>query len=235
MSEVITGFYDNRSDANAAVDQLVAAGIARSQITLNPASRDENYERDEFTQSYDHHKDEGGFWAALKDFFFPEERRYAYSEGMSRGGTLLTVTAETYQVETVGRILDDHGSVDLEARAETWREGGWKGYDAAAAERIAGGKDAGMGAAAAPAASSFDNTARFGDVGGDKIHEHMDVIASDGVRMGTVDHMEGTDQIKLAKSTSPDGQHHFIPLDWVDHVDAHVHLKRKSPEVEAIW
>jgi uncharacterized protein (TIGR02271 family) len=68
-----------------------------------------------------------------------------------------------------------------------------------------------------------------------QIGEHMDVIASDGVKIGTVDHLDGPDKIKLAKSTSPDGQHHYIPLSWVDHVDAHVHLTQASPEVRTGW
>ena len=72
------------------------------------------------------------------------------------------------------------------------------------------------------------------DVGG-KIAEHMEVIASDGVKIGTVDHLDGPDKIKLAKSTSPDGQHHYIPLTWVDHVDTHVHLARASAEARAAW
>jgi uncharacterized protein (TIGR02271 family) len=68
-----------------------------------------------------------------------------------------------------------------------------------------------------------------------QIAEHMDVIASDGVKIGTVDHLDGPDKIKLAKSTSPDGQHHYIPLNWVDHVDTHVHLTQASAEVRAGW
>ena len=63
----------------------------------------------------------------------------------------------------------------------------------------------------------------------------MDVIASDGVKIGTVDHLDGPDKIKLAKSTSPDGQHHYIPLTWVDHVDTHVHLTKASAEARAGW
>jgi hypothetical protein len=70
------------------------------------------------------------------------------------------------------------------------------------------------------------------DVGG-QIAEHMDVIASDGVKIGTMDHLDGPEKIKLAKSTSPDGQHHFIPLTWVDHVDTHVHLTQPSAEARA--
>ncbi len=64
---------------------------------------------------------------------------------------------------------------------------------------------------------------------------HMDVIASDGTKIGTVDHMDGADKIKLAKNTSPDGEHHYVPMAWVDHIDQHVHLKRTTAEVKAAW
>ena len=67
-----------------------------------------------------------------------------------------------------------------------------------------------------------------------RIVDHMDVIASDGMKIGTVDHLDGL-RIKLAKSTSPDGEHHYLPLAWVDHVDAHVHLDRGATEAKASW
>ena len=66
------------------------------------------------------------------------------------------------------------------------------------------------------------------------IAAHMDVIASDGVKIGTVDHLDG-DKIKLAKSTSADGQHHFIPLAYIDHVDTHVHLKETAAAAKQGW
>ena len=66
-----------------------------------------------------------------------------------------------------------------------------------------------------------------------RIVEHMEVYASDGTKVGTVDHMDGPGRFKLAKSTSPDGQHHFVPLSWVDHVDHHVHLNRTVSEMKA--
>jgi hypothetical protein len=69
----------------------------------------------------------------------------------------------------------------------------------------------------------------------DNIKEHMEVIGSDGQRVGIVDHMDGTDKIKLAKSGSADGQHHFIPVDLIDHVDAHVHLTKSSKDIKDGW
>ena len=87
-------------------------------------------------------------------------------------------------------------------------------------------------AATATTAGMATGAVREGSDDG-RIVEHMEVYASDGTKIGTVDHMEGTDRIKLAKTTSPDGQHHYVPLSWVDHVDRHVHLNRTLAEIKA--
>jgi hypothetical protein len=63
-----------------------------------------------------------------------------------------------------------------------------------------------------------------------KIREHMEVVGSDGQHVGTVDHLEGQDQIKLTQNDSPDGRHHYIPTDWVDRVDDTVHLNKPADE-----
>jgi len=68
------------------------------------------------------------------------------------------------------------------------------------------------------------------------IKEHMEVVGSDGVHVGKVDHMEGQDQVKLARSDEDSGgEHHFIPLAWVDHVDSKVHLKQAGAEAKMRW
>jgi len=68
----------------------------------------------------------------------------------------------------------------------------------------------------------------------DGVRERMDVIASCGKKVGVVDRVENG-AIKLTKNDSPDGQHHFIPGDWVDHTDAHVHLNRNSEQTRQGW
>ena len=65
-----------------------------------------------------------------------------------------------------------------------------------------------------------------------KITEHMDVIAADGEKIGKVDHMQDG-RIKLTKNDSPDHQHHFVPLDWIDHIDQHVHLNKTLSDIRA--
>jgi hypothetical protein len=68
------------------------------------------------------------------------------------------------------------------------------------------------------------------------IKQHMEVLGSDGVHVGIVDHMEGADQLQLTKDDSDSGdQHHFIPLAWVDRVDSKVHLKQAGAEANARW
>lgn len=72
-------------------------------------------------------------------------------------------------------------------------------------------------------------------ISADEIREHMEVLAQDGAHVGTVDHMDGESRIKLTKKDSADGQHHYIPLDWVDHVDQHVHLSKDADSVKRDW
>lgn len=67
------------------------------------------------------------------------------------------------------------------------------------------------------------------------IREHMEVIASCGKHVGEVDHLDGN-QIKMTKNDpAAGGKHHFIPMDWVERVDQHVHLKKNSEEVFKNW
>ena len=69
-----------------------------------------------------------------------------------------------------------------------------------------------------------------------KVKEHMEVYASDGERVGTVDHLEGSRKIRLTKGDpTSHGHHHLIPLDWVHSVDQHVRLFKSSSEVKRSW
>lgn len=74
-------------------------------------------------------------------------------------------------------------------------------------------------------------------IGADQIRKHTEVKSSDGQHVGTVDHMEGTDKIKLTKSdeAAHAGHHHYIPLSWVERVDSHVHLSKTGNDVKAHW
>lgn len=68
-----------------------------------------------------------------------------------------------------------------------------------------------------------------------QIREHMEVIGSDGERIGRVDHVKGN-EIELAKLDLGSGlKHHMIPMTWIDHVDEHVHLNLTKDAAKASW
>lgn len=144
MTQTITALFDRPAEAQAAQAKLMAAGIPQSAIRLIQGAQTSHT-----SGSYDYHKDEGGFWGSLKDFFMPEEDRYAYSEGLSRGGTLLTVQTDQARLETAYDILEQNGSVDLDQREASWRKEGWSGYSATSGTTAAtGGTTAATGAIA---------------------------------------------------------------------------------------
>jgi hypothetical protein len=69
-----------------------------------------------------------------------------------------------------------------------------------------------------------------------EIRAHMEVVGSDGQHVGTVDCIEN-DVVKLAKNDPESGgQHHTIPLEWVESIDGNeVRLNKLSDEAQAEW
>ena len=65
------------------------------------------------------------------------------------------------------------------------------------------------------------------------IKANMPVVCADDGLLAVVDHLEGTDVIKLAKDST--GQHHYIPLTWVDAVDDKVHVNRTGDQAMKEW
>lgn len=373
-SRVISAFFDTPAMAKKAIDDLVADGIPRQHITetggtaagaaLAPNDR--------------------GFWDSLKDLFIPDEDRYAYSEGLRRGGYLVSVKADEADYDRVLNILDEEGAVDMDEREATWKSEGWSGYQPDLMPSAATGTEAPLGTSSVDTNYKTDTAARSAALGkppaaptaplvgsavsGDadtvslyeeqlkvgkrdvshgrvrlrsyvvetpvnetvslhsetvsidrrpvdravgatdamfqdrtieleehaeeavisktarvteeislrktaedrvqtisdtlrhteveiedertgltkgkaavgyftqadaaKITEHMEVMSADGQKIGTVDHLDGPDRIKLAKNTSPDGQHHHVPFAWIDHIDQHVHLNKSLAEMK---
>lgn len=118
-STTVTGFFDSRSEAEMAADRLRALGLSgRVEVTSGTGESDLGAGQGE----------PKGFFEALSDFFFPEDDRSTYAEGLSRGGHLVTVTdLSSTQYDQVMDVLEDAGAVDIDERAENWRAEGWTG------------------------------------------------------------------------------------------------------------
>ncbi|WP_134725299.1 YsnF/AvaK domain-containing protein [Paracoccus luteus] len=179
-SRSLSAMFDNRAEADRAVAALAAAGIADVVLTGGDNAGYGAVER-----TGDARRDDNrGFFESIGDFFFPDEDRYSYAEGLGRGGYLVTVrNIPAAQYDTALDILDDEGAVDMDAREQEWRAEGWTGYDRDALDSgslAAGGVGAGslsadsLGAGSRVAGSMADDRTRLeGDTNADGV---IDVV-----------------------------------------------------------
>lgn len=122
----LTAFFDSRSDSEAAIEKLKSSGV--TDVRLMPG-----YEADDEGSATT--PEGSGFWAGLADWFFPDEDRDVYAEGLRRGGFLVSASVNESTYDTAHDILDDEGSIDIDERADLWRTEGWSagGYSPQAA------------------------------------------------------------------------------------------------------
>ena len=84
-------------------------------------------------------------------------------------------------------------------------------------------------------------TAMGGTAGVDltAIREDMEVVGSDGRHVGEIDHFrDGQLKLKRQDSEATDGQHHYIPGEWVSQVDSNanrVMLTLDKDEATSRW
>ncbi|MBO9198415.1 hypothetical protein J5277_30285 [Rhizobium sp. 16-449-1b] len=126
----LTAFFDTRSEAESAVERLNDAGVANARLMAG-------YEADAEKANVAA-DDRGGFFDALKDWFFPDEDRSMYAEGLRRGGFLVSASVDDATYETAHDILDEHGAIDMDERADLWREEGWTASQVTAAPSFTG-------------------------------------------------------------------------------------------------
>jgi len=66
------------------------------------------------------------------------------------------------------------------------------------------------------------------------IKPHMPVLCSEGGQFAVVDHMSSDNRtIKLAKDKK--GEHHYIPVSWVQSIDNAVHIDRPGAQAMRDW
>lgn len=71
----------------------------------------------------------GGLVGALVDAGVPEEEAHVYSEGVRRGGTLLTVRVDDDRAAQVASALGRYRPTDVTARGQEYRSSGWTRFD----------------------------------------------------------------------------------------------------------
>ncbi|MFO0663740.1 MAG: DUF2171 domain-containing protein [Polyangiaceae bacterium] len=70
-------------------------------------------------------------------------------------------------------------------------------------------------------------------INANEIKPNLPVVCSNNGQFAVVDHVEGSDYIKLKKDAS--GQHHYIPISWVTSVDDKLHIDRPGDQAMKEW
>jgi len=160
MRHTLVAVFDNRSDAQQALDALLASGFARTDASLSsadPTGQSDSLGGDDERLAGAH---EEGFGASIKHFFTglfgsdTSEHAMKYAGAVTRGHHVLTLSAETEpDVERAADIIERYGPVDIDERHDQWM-------------REAGGAGAlGTGAASSGLRQSGSQSAQSGSLG----------------------------------------------------------------------
>ena len=142
MHTVICAF-DDRADAQRAMDRLIERGFSRDMVHLQSGREGVTASTDSTTAStYATTDEDHGFFHSIGRFFSElfggddtSGEAGHYAEAVRRGSTVLVVDAvDEQEAERARSVMNEMGgTVDLEERASQWRSEGWTGFDAGAA------------------------------------------------------------------------------------------------------
>jgi uncharacterized protein (TIGR02271 family) len=138
MENTVVGVYDSKSEAQSAMNELLASGFSRSDIQLNP----------EYSSTAASAADMGGasgtgstgstsghgighFFRSLFGLDDTEKSSDIYAEAVRRGSVVLVVNVDTdEQRDRAMEVMNRYGPVDVDERSTHWRSQGWSAYDA---------------------------------------------------------------------------------------------------------
>jgi uncharacterized protein (TIGR02271 family) len=123
MQHTLVAVFDNRSDAQSAMDELLASGFSRTDVNVSsadPTGQTSSLSGDVPGADQGH---EEGIGASIKHFFTGlfgsdnDEHASRYSDVVSRGHHVLTVTTQSEpEVERAADVIERFGPVDIDER-----------------------------------------------------------------------------------------------------------------------
>ena len=139
MQHTLVAVFDNRSDAQKAMDDLLASGFNRSDLRLSEGGTQTGT-----TASGAGLQEDESMGDSIKHFFTDlfgsdrSDRMEQYNEAIARGHYVLTVTAPNEpEVERAADLVERYGPVDIDERASVWAAGSTAGSMGAGAQQQA--------------------------------------------------------------------------------------------------
>ncbi|HWJ94873.1 MAG TPA: YsnF/AvaK domain-containing protein, partial [Telluria sp.] len=132
MQHTLIAVFDNRADAEHAMDELLASGFSRQDVQISkgdPTGITDSV-TGRSTSATDTDQQDEGFGASIRHFFSDifgtdnSTHTQKYSDAVSRGHHVLTLTTESEpEVERAADIVERHGPVDIDEKHAEWAGG----------------------------------------------------------------------------------------------------------------
>ncbi len=133
MAQTVIGIFDDASEAQTAIQELMEAGFSRNNIDLSTQNASEatnaNASADYRTDDDGNREKQGGIMGFFASLFGDDDdnNRDRYSTVGERH-SILTVHAQSEdEAERAADILDDAGAIDVNERAEQYQSGTYAG------------------------------------------------------------------------------------------------------------
>lgn len=118
MAQTVIGIFDNQSEAQNAVEQLVDNGFSRSSIDVS--AQDASTTTDTTETKRDNDDSISGFFKSL---FSSDDDVDRYSTVANRGSVITVHAQSAQEAERAADILDEYGAVDVNERAAQYGYG----------------------------------------------------------------------------------------------------------------
>jgi len=122
MQHTLVAVFDNRSDAQNAMDELLASGYARTDVNVSSADATQSDSLSGDASRLDETHEEG-IGASIKHFFTGlfgsdnDTHVSRYADVVSRGHHVLTVTTQSEpEVERAADVIERFGPIDIDER-----------------------------------------------------------------------------------------------------------------------
>ncbi len=160
MQSVLVGMFDTRAAAEQARTQLTAAGFAPDAVSMHPDASGPSTTAGTSSSTSSASSSAPEHEGVISRFFHsmfgnddaPADRDtydQSYSEAFRRGAYGVTVrTSSDDETDRAAELLNSAGAVDIDERAQQWRNEGWTGGGSAAATGTDTGARADLSSAA---------------------------------------------------------------------------------------
>lgn len=136
MTKIAVALYDDEAVAQETVDELLGAGIPRSDISMTSNATLHATPGEVASSTTEGPLGRigsgGNLFEKLNDLGVPRDEAEGYAEGTRRGGTLVLVRTDDAHADEAAAIMERRQFVDYESRSAAWRAEGWTGYEATA-------------------------------------------------------------------------------------------------------